>query len=247
MPIPMKDAKVKNPNPWTTSVKPFNTAREILDKIIAKNKRDRKLKVFGRAYKVREFSKVLSLDAHGNEVISPIFQTNDSYLENIASTNDAVYHDLCYQIELTVGVPHLAKASVDASTYSIVPRAHIYERLEKYKKREKFELKSLREMCSSIDSSLNIATKSALNILRWLYNDNGGRPKQQILNELYKSLYLREKDKLFYIRRHPTQVMLHRCNNEAILERIKHLNWVFIDGNPFKKIKRETNASSTLT
>lgn len=233
---------------YVGNIKTLDTAGIIVDLLIKKNKKDIVDGYPGRKYQIREFSVTKSVDASGNEVMSPIFITQGNVLRQI-QRGDSSYSGMCSKIERTIGIPDIP----DISSFSekicsskMMSTVDIKKRLDRYLKKEKFEVKSLKEMCSTIDSSLNINTKAAIKTLKWLLDSGRGRTKKQIVKELYKYLYVREKDKLFYIRRHPSERMLHRCNDETILECIEHLAWTFVDGNPFKKIEGLSNAISTL-
>jgi hypothetical protein len=122
----------------------------------------------------------------------------------------------------------------------------IQERLAKYLRREVFELKILREICPEIEATQNRATVAAISVLTWLYNKGKSRDQGEIAKELYEAVFDREQDKLFYVRRHPKERVLHCCNDEAILERVSHLTWVFVNGSPFNKQPGVTGALSRL-
>lgn len=155
---------------------------------------------------------------------------------------DATYLNYCNSIEIKIGVPNFQSKWKIESDLNFKSSVEIKARLAKFERREKFELKSLREMCPDIKSSQNPSTRAALKILSWLYNNDNGRKQESIIKKLWETLYDREKDKLFYIRRHPGERMLHCCNDDAILETISHLEWMFIGGNPFAVARRSHGA-----
>lgn len=165
--------------------------------------------------------------------------------ELLARTFNTYYNT----IEKTLGAPNLiSKYEINEKLMSSLRTViEIKEQLDRFKKREKFELKLLREICPTIKSTQNYSTKSALKILSWLYNNGDGQKLDLIIEKLWESLYDREKDRLFYIRRHPKQRVLHFCSDDVILETVKHLEWMFISGNPFRNIRRINGALARLT
>ena len=222
------------------------TASNILDRVIGKINKDAKAEITRPAYFVREFSRDESLDINGSEHESPRFSV-DTKLVNLIKTKESLAQNvICRQIEYGIGAPYLAAFSISSSKLKLRANEEVSLALAKYKRREAFELKSLREMCEEINKTQNPSTKAAIDILLWLSNDGKGRSTNAIAEKLYWNLFAREKDKLFYIRRHPKQGMLHCCNDAAILERIHHLDWMFIENKPFQHIKRFKGAISTL-
>jgi len=230
-------------NGWVKSMKPRETAQDVLDRMIdayTKHKKKKSKLNSKNSYSIREFSFVDSMDINGIDVISPVFTLG---LRNIATLVDetmsnklksASYTNYCNQIEITLGAPNLPKMEVK-DTLKLRTSDEIKNRLEKFLKREKFELKILRDICQDIKVTQNLETKSSIFVLKWLYNGGTSPSQEEIVNELRLAIIDRERDKLFYIRRHPQQAMLHRCNNDAIIARVLHLAWVFVKGNPFNK------------
>ena len=154
---------------------------------------------------------------------------------------DSTYWDYCQQIERQVGAPNITSKYKIISEINLRSVKEIKEKLDKFIKREKFELKSLREICADITFTQNRSTKAAITILKWLYNDGSGRSQKAVVKRLWESIYDEVKDKLFYIRRHPRERLLHTCTDDGIIETLNQMEWMFVDGNPFAQIKPKRN------
>ncbi len=207
------------------------TAREILDRGKKKLKREKEA---GAALLLKEFSKEGSFDVNGDIAKSPQLVITRQELK------PGQTHNLCSRIETSIGAPFLTKNEITHESCSLLkvrPISEISERLAKYKKKQMFELKSLREICVQINTVEEPASRYAVSILSYLYNLGHGRNKKNIVIKLQSLILQRERDKLFYMRRHPKQRMLHSCHDDTILEQIKHLEWVFIGKHPFEGVK----------
>lgn len=232
---------------WIKAMKPRETASDILERFIAAGEKDKKVKRKRNMYQIREFSKEASVDINGSTAISPHYTLDARNLATL-STKDVSqnYIHFCNQIETALGAPNLPiRIEIDGYPKLKSPEK-IKERLAKYLRREVFELKILREICPEIEKTQNRATKAAITILTWLHNKGKNRNQGEVAKELYEAIFDREQDKLFYVRRHPKERMLHCCNDDAILERVSHLTWVFVNGNPFNKQPGVIGAISRL-
>jgi hypothetical protein len=239
------------------------TASQVFDRVFSKYIEDVGAIKTKTKYTIREFAKEHSIDTRGEEALSPTFTISHKSLSSVAElmlklksvSVDPVLakknkrlvaagiNKFCNQIEQTIGAPNLPDLQIKLDL-KIRQHDEIKERLSKFERREIFELKSLREIWPEIKCTQNRSTVEALKILRWLYNAGRCREQHAIIELLHKSIIDRERDKLFYVRKHPKSKMLHMCNDDTILERIKHLEWMFIDGSPFKKVEGVQGAIS---
>ena len=237
---------------WVRSMKPRDTASDILERIIKAYQKDKRAANKKAGYTMREFSQEQSVDTHGTEASSPMFTLDKNSLSLLDKKEvderllRANYINYCNQIEQILGAPNLPPSIELTGNPEIRTPEQIKERLEKFRKREKFELKLLREIYPAIRVTQNRATKIAIAELTWLYNSGKSRDQGAIAIRPYEALFDREKDKLFYVRKLKQYPMLHKCGDEAILERISHLTWIFIKGSPFKKAKGVPSAISRL-
>ncbi len=148
------------------------------------------------------------------------------------------YKDACRQISLAIGAPNIDMVEIpklDRVKLKVRSVEDVYARLEKMRRRAQYELKSLREIHEDMKSTTNLRTKISISLLEDLYNKGKGRSVDVVLDMLFISIVQTEKDKMFYVRRHPNIRILHKCQNESILESINILQWYFSDGCPIKR------------
>ena len=202
------------------------TAGEVLDKILelyAKNK---------TSYTIREFHPSQCVDEAGREINCRSHTVTKTSLSMIVDgaedISKAHRRAVCSDIERRIGAPNIDKANIDKleAKVKLVSVNEISNRLELYNRRVAFELKSLRSLLGNdITESQNPATIGALEELKWLYNDGKGRKKKKVLGRAFRHAVASERDKLFYIHRHPEQLKMHKCQDEELNARIETLGW----------------------
>jgi hypothetical protein len=229
---------------WVLNLPPKATAMELLQEIISVAKSNKYKE--GEVYYIREFSKEQSIDITGSEVVSPYYSIVSNELLRIVDSAEDI-NDICNAIEIAVGAPNLPNKLEFTKELEIRSLDDIKNKLEKYKKKEKLEIKTLRDICPIIGETQNNSTKSALVVLNSLYSNPKYRNYTNVAGLLLGAIFDREKDKLFYVRRHPKEKILHKCSDDAILTRIEILEWMFIDGNPFAGIQEAHRAISRLS
>ena len=134
-------------------------------------------------------------------------------------------------LEDMIGAPALLV--LDTIDVKVRPLYEIAEKLNAYRRSAKYELKQLRKIYSEFEESQNPQTVGGLYALNWLFNNGTARESKDISLTLYVAIVSRERDRLFYVSRHPSQKSLHKCQDNELLEKIKILKWALFDVNPF--------------
>lgn len=215
----------------TICYKENDTAAETLERVLITVKKDladgKKFQ-----YRVREFSKDESLDVNGefvpnNEVQIEPGQINSGYV------------DYALILEDKIGAPNLPGYSPKyANEVKLRGIDDVCTKLLKFRKKAVKELKSIRETFPDAKETTSLSTIGALEILNWVVNDGNYRTLREITERLYRLIVARERDKLFYIRRHPKVPILHSCQNEEILSQIEILKWICDDVNVFSDMPK---------
>lgn len=213
------------------------TALEVVDLLIKKRSDDIKNGHGQRTYIIREFSESASIDINGRTVESPMMRVSAREID-YAIDNLDIKNALATRIEEGFGVPNLPLINVNnIHGRTVRPINEIREKLDKYKRRARAEIKNLKAIGADIEEAQDPRTVGALEALTWLYNSGEGRAFADVANLLFKKLVAREKDMLFHRRRHPKQPSMHVCHDEQLLEEIQMLEWA-IKGNPFDEIAK---------
>lgn len=244
---------------FVISLEPGETTYDVISRLADRALKDSKSKTYAsrNSYCVREFSAYQSIDREGRNVgcasynfprrelqkISPMFtdladKTGLSPEDEGVLLNSIQRFDIhAVKLENAIGVPHLFYPKIKKTNIYPLPKADVEKRLERFRNRAAAEIKQVRQMFHGIDDCLNDKLVSAINVLHWIltqYTDNGidQNGLKNILDELFKLIVARERDKLFYLRRHPSDATLHRCQDPTILSSIEQIVWV-LGSNPF--------------
>lgn len=226
----------------TLVLKKGETAFDILDRAVKRRKKDvAKKRMFG--FRFSEFSPEKSFDIQGRAVSSAHVDYSSSDIDALSSKNaeksekHMVY--LASGLELRIGAPALVYPEVERSKIKPRDKTQVEQRLKKWRNRASNEMKALREICSDIDECQNETVVSAIDTLHWVltqYTKDGINQigMSNILDKLFRLIVRRERDKLFYHRRHKHVPSLHKCQDEKILSAIEQIEWV-LGENPFRK------------
>lgn len=180
-----------------------------------------------------EFSRESSFDAYGEPVQIPKMSLSRasslSLLKEGGDKPSGMWDRTAHKIEMQLGIPFIIFPNIRLDKVTLKTKDDITASISIFERKKKTQIKRLQEMCPDINDTLCIKTLTALEILSWIKNNLDA---EKIINRLKQEIIRRERDKLFYIRRHPGEVSLHRCHDSKILETIKHLRWA-IGCNPF--------------
>lgn len=211
-------------------------ALNVVDALVKQRSNDVKSGKASTSYVLCEFREEKSLDVHGRQVESPqmIIPSRDI---DYATESPDTRNILAAQIEQKLGVPHLPPVDfVNIKARPIKTQIEISARLEKTRRKAASELKSMREIgATDITDAQNPGTLGALEALSWLYNGGEKRDFSAIMKHLFARTVVRERERLFHIRRHPNQRALHVCHDDSIIEEIKVLQWA-IGSNPLDEV-----------
>lgn len=219
---------------YVTAITGSETAVEILESLIEMRKHEGTSTKKG-SYQIREFPENQSLDTAGRpvECCSSILNGRDI---DLAVADEGTFINLANKLEREIGVPNLPKYNAkNLSEGKMVSLADIKSRLDKMRRRAEKHKKDLRAIGAEVTDVPSPQVEGAIEALDWLYNNGDGRKYHDIAYYLYRKLVARERDRLFYIRRHPKQQSLHICHNEELNEEISTLIWA-LNGNPFVKV-----------
>jgi hypothetical protein len=212
------------------------SACEFMNRLIERRKKD-KAAGMSYVYNLFEFAENQTVDIQGERVKCRSFKMPrraiDDCIKEHNTYDGAVkdsYRAACCSIETKLDIPALDKIpEATIKTMGARSAKQILEKLEIYRKRAKFELKNLREVYSMIEEPQNPKTVGGLDILNWLYRNGNGRKPSEIAEKLYRLTVARERDKLFYVTRHPATPSLHVCQDFELLEKIQLLKWSLHD------------------
>lgn len=158
------------------------------------------------------------------------------------------FHSKAVLIERSVGLPalpfpskkYVANAKKD---FKGRPLDEIMARLLKYRKKAARELKELRQIYPDMDEPQSPRVIGAITILTWLFNNGTNVSFEAALDKLRKLIIVREREKMFYILRHPENNTMHKAQDGEILEQIQQMLWFFNNINPLGMI--QTHGYST--
>lgn len=227
---------MKDKSLYTTSLHADETACNILDRLIEKYKKDKKAGRI-RKFLVREFSVEESFDREGSPIPSSNFQLNVSIVDKMMTEKKKSPHQRrqtnaqAKGMEIAIGAPHLVYPKIDKSKILPKPKSDVIKCLEKWRSRAQAEMKALRELCDTINECQNERIVSAIETLHWVltqYTEDGINQMgmSNILDHLFILTVRKERDKLFYVRRHPDDLSLHKCQNQGLLTSIEQIEWV---------------------
>jgi hypothetical protein len=137
-------------------------------------------------------------------------------------------------IEKMVGVPALAPVQ-QIGDLKLQPIESIVERLSKLKKRAKRHVKSLKKMSDTIDECQDPEILGGISILETILNGGNVLDIKAIVSHLQSLFVKRERDKLYYVLKYPTNPKMHLCQNLEILASIREGIECLTD-NPFISI-----------
>lgn len=156
----------------------------------------------------------------------------------------SIVNDLAVNIESVLGVPHLVFP--EEIPINCISAELIQHRLEKYRSHNAWRTKKIMQMYSGVKSSICTKTSAVISILEALSVEKDNTKRSLLaMSALKSSIISRERDKLFYIRRHPGEFKLHRCHHEPTLELVKVLMWCF-NNMPFPLKDSRQYGQSTL-
>lgn len=209
-----------------------DTAYDILNRLIDARKHDKASAIKRSFYIAREFAEESSMDIEGRMVDTA--STTLSYRDvDIVLEKDNHSPVYVARIEREIGAPCLPAYNQNlVKEGKVLTIDEVKKRLDKMRRRASKEQKDLRELGVEVTIAPSPETEGAIDALEFLYNNGIGRKFYDICQTLFWKIVERERDRLFYIRRHPKQTSLHICHNEALLEEIKTLEWA-IGENPF--------------
>jgi hypothetical protein len=219
---------------YTTAITGTETATEILESLIELRKSEVAGGMKRTSYLIREFSENQSMDVTGRPVESAHVSLHGRELD-AAVQDEQSFLQICLRLEREIGLPMLPK--YDPKVIEEKPLATLDEiraKLDKMRKRLAKHQKDIRAIGADAEGVPVPEVEGAIDALEWLYNNGVGRKFHDIAYQLYRKLVSRERDRLFYIRRHNKQTSLHVCHDEALVEEISTLVWA-IKGNPFIK------------
>lgn len=237
----------------TIVYKDGETAGDIILRIL-KERKNEKLNI---TYVVREFSMEDSLDVNGSNVGCFTYGVSGASFNNIeaeqkvkkgdsARFRNVTYNNIAQALEASIGAPFLDRPKVDFKKIKLRPIGEVAGLLNKYERKKTKELKTLKEFFEKIKESLNPRTNAGLVACKYLYNGGKARNPEEVFEWYFSLIVKRERDKLFYIRRHANNQDMHICHDEGILESIKIAKWMIVKGNPFTEVLNLTNQREAL-
>lgn len=186
-------------------------------------------------YFVTEFPEHELYDIDGTKITCRTYQFDRPYLATLYkrkdTTNDSRFASICLDLEKSIGAPALY---VPESVFSSSPKTVTHEAIDvmiaKIEKRISCDRKRLAN--HDIDEVVTgTEDDAASQTLRSLKENT----LEQNIRNYYRTIVARERDKLFYIHRHPNVANMHRCQDVAILSAINIFDWYFLHKPIFEK------------
>lgn len=213
------------------SLKKSESAYDVLARVVDASSRQIKEGLNGHVY-FREFHRNELVDREGTRIDpdSYLFRPNickiiAAYLkeEDLLSSGIVHYATL---LEKRFGVPAIAPGKTPRGI-SVVGLDAIADRLNSARRKLSLSSKKLRAICPEIEQSQDPALLAEVEELTWLFNDGKKRSVAQIKERLFKLIVERERDILYYVRKHPDNKKIHKCQDDDLLARIRVLEGVF--------------------
>lgn len=246
-------------NPKTVVVEDGETAFQCLDRIVAIYERAKTNNRVGEDFtiNIHEFSVDDSVDREGSVLNSACLRYGRQDLRRLSESElsedideitpshkrNSYYYKYAHPLETRLGVPHLVVPRVNKGEIKPRSREDILTRLDKLKNRASQEIKMVREFYSDVIDCQNESLTARIRMLHWasqLFTNAGinNSGMNSILKRLFILSVRRERDRLFYVRRHPDKKDMHKCFNENILSSILEIEWI-LGCNPLRDAHEE--------
>lgn len=189
-------------------------ANQLLSRIILEYRTTKKSVV------VYEFPVKSSYDNNGNAIDNNcITFTSSELMALVAGNVKEIAYSLC-RLEDKLGCP-IVVPSISRKDVKRRSAETITDRLNKFTRRMKYESKNVSNINPEITDSQNIDTKTSLETLIAI----ASLDETQIYENYLGVLAMSQRDELFYKRRHPDAVMLHRVCDPEIVAMKREYEW----------------------
>lgn len=164
-----------------------------------------------------------------------------TYVDKNGQIVSNVFYVQAANMEPHIGVPALpfiGKPLMDklAAANKTRPLDEIMARLVRYRKKATKELKDLRQIYPDIDEPQSPKLLGAIGILSWMFNGGNNIAFDVAINKLRSLIIAREREKLFYVIRHPDNPVMHKAQDLEVIEAINQMEWFFYDINPLANV-----------
>jgi hypothetical protein len=184
-----------------------------------------------------EFDPALCVDNAGKTVVPKAVMVEYTRIRDMTRSEES-QHRILTELEMHLGAPYLKKPALDMSRLlSNVKSAEQVEMMAaKINRKIAKEQKDLKDLCAielkDPQTPESQGQFDAISFVRSLSREPIQDFITAVANKLFYKIVERERDRLFYIRRHPSNATMHSCQNGEILAFINTLVWV-LGSNPF--------------
>jgi len=181
-------------------------------------------------YTIREFSEHESIDIDGVKIPCREYVLSANNLAKISkfkNLHSPGGRELFLGIERAIGAPALyLPDSFYASSFDVRSSDEVSSMIDRVSRRIAYAKKRLSN--NGIEApEPNTEDDSAIKVLLKIKDNYNSMEKH--IAEYFLYIVRRERDKLFYIHRHPKVSNMHRCQDTSILSAINTYNWFFLN------------------